>query len=115
MPPEWKEIAMTRTIFAVAIASAAAAAVATPAVAQSLNRQQTSQEHRIRQGVRTGELTPQEARRLQFLETRLYRTEQRMRMRNGGRLSPAERARREAMARRDSAEIYRLKHNRRVG
>jgi hypothetical protein len=34
-----------------------------------------------------------------------------MRWRNGGRLSPAQRARLQRMADRDNAEIYRLKHN----
>jgi hypothetical protein len=42
---------------------------------------------------------------------RLRRTEARMRWRNGGRLTPMERQRLRAMERRDSAEIYRLKHN----
>jgi hypothetical protein len=101
-----------KTIIAFTIIAAAGAAA--PALAQSINRQATSQELRIRQGVRSGELTPAEANRLRFLEERVRRTEMRMRARNGGYLSPRERSRLLAMERRDSAEIYRLKHNRRV-
>jgi hypothetical protein len=82
-----------------------------PAVAQTIHERERSQEQRIRQGERRGELTPMEARRLQYLEMRLHRTEARMRMENGGRLSPWERRRLQQMADRDSAAIYRLKHN----
>ena len=95
------------------IASAAIAVLGSsmPAVAQSVHQRERSQEQRIRQGERTGRLTSAEARRLQYLEARLDRTEARMRFQNGGRLSPFERRRLQQMANRDSAAIYRLKHN----
>jgi Ni/Co efflux regulator RcnB len=95
------------------IASAAIAVLGSsmPAVAQSVRQRERSQEQRIRQGERTGRLTSAEARRLQYLEARLDRTEARMRFQNGGRLSPFERRRLQQMANRDSAAIYRLKHN----
>ena len=98
------------------IASAAIAVLGTsvPAVAQSVNQRRSSQEHRIRQGERSGQLTPAEARRLQYLEARLHRTEARMRAENGGRLSRWERRRLQRMANEDSAAIYRLKHNYRL-
>jgi DNA-binding CsgD family transcriptional regulator len=89
----------------------AAVAVAVPAVAQPINQREHRQEQRIRQGERSGQLTPAEARRLQYLEARLHRTEARMRWRSGGRLTPRERQRLQAMADRDSAAIKRLKHN----
>ena len=81
------------------------------ALAQPINERERWQEQRIHQGERSGELNPMEARRLQFLEMRLHRTEARMRMDNGGRLSPWERRRLQQMANEDSAAIYRLKHN----
>lgn len=93
------------------LAAIATVGVAMPAAAQSINQREHRQEQRIRQGERSGRLTPVEARRLQFLEMRLRRTEARMRARNGGWLSPMQRRRLRQMERRDSAAIYRLKHN----
>jgi len=95
----------------VALASLAALGTAVPASAQHLDQRQYRQEQRIRQGERSGQLTPAEARRLQFLEARLHRTEARMRWRNGGRLTPYERRRLASMEQRDNREIYQLKHN----
>lgn len=95
----------------IALASLAAVGAAVPALAQNLNQRQYQQEQRIRQGERNGQLAPAEARRLQYMETRLHQTEARLRWRNGGRLNWQERRRLQAMERRDSAEIYRLKHN----
>lgn len=94
-----------------AAAAFATASVAIPAAAQPVNQRQSRQEQRIRQGEASGQLTPREARRLQFLEMRLHRTEARMRSENGGRLSPWQRRRLQQMASQDSAAIYRLKHN----
>jgi hypothetical protein len=94
-----------------ALASLATVGTAVPALAQHLDQRQYRQEQRIRQGERDGQLTPAEARRLQYMEMRLHRTEARLRWRNGGHLSWPERRRLQAMERRDSAEIYRLKHN----
>lgn len=91
----------------------AAVGVSAPAIAQ-IHHREVRQEQRIRQGERSGQLTPAEARRLQFLEARLRRTEARMRMRHGGYLSMRERHRLMAMEQRDSAAIYRLKHNART-
>jgi hypothetical protein len=95
------------------IVSAAIAVLGTsmPVVAQTIHQRERSQEQRIRQGERSGQLTPAEARRLQYLEMRLHRTEARLRRENGGRLSRWERRRLQQMADRDSAAIYRLKHN----
>lgn len=82
-----------------------------PATAQQIDQREHRQEQRIREGVASGQLTPAEAHRLHFLEMRLHRTEARMRWQNGGRLSRWERRRLQQMANRDSAAIYRLKHN----
>lgn len=100
---------MRRLVFAAA--AFATVGVAVPAAAQPVNQREYRQEHRIRQGEASGQLTPAEARRLQFLEMRLHRTEARMRSENGGRLSPWQRRRLQQMANQDSAAIYRLKHN----
>ncbi|HJP68822.1 MAG TPA: hypothetical protein VJ846_07955 [Sphingomicrobium sp.] len=93
------------------LAALATAGAAVPAAAQNIHQRQVRQEQRIRQGERTGQLTPAEARHLQLTEMRLHRTEARLRWRGGGHLTWQERRRLQAMERRDSAEIYRLKHN----
>jgi hypothetical protein len=85
--------------------------VAVPATAQSIHQRENRQEQRIRQGERTGQLTPQEAGRLQHREMKLHRTEARMRWRNGGRLNERQRYRLRQMEQRDGHAIRRLKHN----
>ena len=95
----------------IALGAIAVLGTAASALAQPIDQRERSQEQRIHQGERSGELRPMEARRLQYLEMRLHRTEARMRMENGGRLSPWERRRLQQMADRDSAAIYQLKHN----
>jgi len=56
-----------------------------------INMQERRQERRINQGLKSGELTPREAWRLQWGEQRLQRLEQRLK--NDGDLTPAERTR----------------------
>lgn len=97
-----------------ATAAIATVSAALPATAQPINQREHRQEQRIRQGEATGQLRPGEARRLQFLEMRLHRTEARMRSENGGRLAPWQRRRLQQIANRDSAAIDRLKHNSRT-
>jgi len=99
--------------FILATVALATLGTALPAAAQPIAQREHRQEQRIRQGEVRGQLTPAEARRLQFLEMRLHRTEARMRSRNGGRLSAWQRRRLQQMANRDSAAIARLRHNRR--
>lgn len=96
-----------------ALGALATAGITVPAAAQRVDHRQYRQEQRIRHGERTGQLTPAEARRLQFLEMRLHRTEARMRSRSGGRLTWQERRRLQQLERRDNQAIYRLKHNHR--
>ncbi|MGN6849172.1 MAG: hypothetical protein ACTHJK_06820 [Sphingomicrobium sp.] len=100
-------------MFIVAAAAIATVTATAPVLAQTVNQREHRQEQRIRQGEATGQLTPREARRLQFLEARLHRTQAEMRWRNGGHLSRWQRHRLQEMANRDSAAIYRLKHNER--
>ena len=98
---------------AVAAALALSALTALPAAAQ-VNAREAHQERRIDQGVRSGALTPGEAARVERQQGRIARTEQRMRYRNGGRLTRGERVRLMARQNRASAHIYRAKHNGRV-
>ena len=94
-----------------ALAAAATVGTVLPATAQTVNQRETRQHQRISQGVRSGQLSRAEAQRLRYLELRLRRTQARLRWRHGGRLTAQDRQRLQAMERRDSAEIYRLKHN----
>lgn len=98
-------------IFVMVAAAIATVTATAPLLAQTVNQREHRQEQRIREGEATGRLTPAEARRLHFLEMRLHRTEAEMRYRNGGHLSRWQRHRLQEMANRDSAAIYRLKHN----
>lgn len=99
--------------FILATIAIVTAGAAMPVAAQQIDQREHRQEQRIRQGEATGQLTPTEARRLHYREMRLHRAEARMRWRNGGRLSPWQRRRLQRMANRDSAAIYRKKHNER--
>lgn len=98
---------------AIAAALGLATLTALPAAAQ-INAREANQERRIDQGVRSGELTPREARRDERQQGRIDATVARERAHNGGRLTPYERARIDARQNRASARIYRTKHNGRV-
>ena len=95
-----------------------AAALATASLAQAqthtpvINHRQYRQERRINQGVRSGELTRNEARRLRADERKI-RYDKRMAMADG-RVTPAERRRLRREENRTSRAIYRAKHNNRV-
>ncbi len=100
---------MTSKLIAAALGVAALASAA-PALAQ-VNARQAEQQHRIDQGVRSGELTGREAAHLERQQGRIARTEARMRAQNGGYLRPGQKARLETRQDRASANIYRKKHN----
>ena len=72
-------------------------------------RRQQRQEERMQQGLASGQLTPQEARRLQHEQRRIQGTAGRMS--GDGNLSPRERGRLNTMQQRSSQDIYRLRHN----
>lgn len=88
----------------------AAATIAAPAAAQ-VNARQYDQQNRIRQGAESGRLTPHEHDRLQRQQGRIAGAEDRMRYRNGGRLSRSQRARLSRRQNRASANIRRQKHD----
>lgn len=54
-----------------------------PVAAQTLDQTGNRQQQRIRQGERSGQLTPREAQRPNYRQMRLNRMEMRMRQRNG--------------------------------
>ncbi len=68
------------------------------------------QQGRIAQGVRSGQLTPREASRLERRETFLHRQDYRMHL-SGGRFTPEERRRLEREENHTSHAIYHQKHD----
>ena len=90
---------------------AALAAISVPAMAGTprLDAREQNQRQRIAQGVRSGELTRPEARRLIKGERRLHRHERYAK--SDGVVTPAERARLQRNANRMSTLIYRQKHD----
>jgi uncharacterized membrane protein YebE (DUF533 family) len=74
-----------------------------------LNQREHNQIHRINQGVRSGELTRPEARRLYRGEARLNRNE--AVAKSDGVVTARERARLQNEANRESARIYQQKHD----
>jgi len=90
---------------------AALAAISVPAMAGTprLDAREQNQRQRIAQGVRSGELTRPEARRLIKGERRLHRHERYAK--SDGVVTPAERARLQRNANRMSTRIYRQKHD----
>jgi hypothetical protein len=79
--------------------------------AQGINQRQRNQQSRIRQGVRSGELTRREAGRLEAQQARI-RVNERYARRSGGEFTARERARIQRQENRASRNIYRQKHDR---
>ena len=101
-------------------AAALVAALALPLAAQAqtgcrhargINARQQREQARIRQGVRSGELTRREAARLEAEQARI-RAHEAYARRSGGELTALERARLERQLNRASRDIYRQKHDR---
>lgn len=95
-------------VAALAITSIAEAHSHTPVINHRMRRQ----EHRIRQGVRSGELTRTETHRLRADERRT-KMDKRMAMADG-RVTPRERKLLRRDENRTSRHIYRYKHNNKV-
>ncbi len=91
--------------------AATLAAISLPALAGTprLDAREHNQRQRIAQGVRSGELTRPETRRLIAGERRLHRHERYAK--SDGVVTPAERARLQRNASRMSKRIYRQKHD----
>lgn len=97
-----------------AVLAAVAAAIAVPALAHwpaGIEQRERSQQGRIGQGIRSGEITPREAARLEREQWRTERMERRFRA--DGRFTCGERARIHRRLDRSSHHIWRARHNRR--
>jgi hypothetical protein len=80
-----------------------------------IGQRRENQQDRIAQGIRSGQMTPGEASRQERREQGLNREIAGMRQANGGRLSPGERNLVNRQQNRQSRQIYREKHNAKVG
>jgi uncharacterized lipoprotein YajG len=76
-----------------------------------INRRETRQQARIAQGVRSGQLTPREARRLERGEQRLENNEKKAMAKDGGHLTKQDQLKLNREANRMSKRIYQDKHN----
>lgn len=77
----------------------------------NVNARQREQQDRIRQGLRSGELTRREARRLEAEQARI-RVNEAYARRSGGQFTPRERRRIERELNHSSRDIYHQKHDR---
>ena len=89
-------------------------ALASPALAAKVDRREAKQQARISQGVKSGELTPKEAVHLEKREAKIDAEIKADRAANGGKLTPAERAKINAEQNRASRAIHRQKHDAQV-
>lgn len=104
-----KRISVVSVPLAVAAIFVAQSLAAGSVHADRVNRRQHRQGARIAEGVKSGELTRDEAKKLRREERKIRRTEHRMR--KDGELSPAEKAKLEGMQDKASKDIHELKHN----
>lgn len=74
-------------------------------------QRQVRQQKRIAQGVRSGQLTKTEMRKLERQQARIQRTKRIDKAMNGGKLTPSEKRHINRMQNRASKNIYNKKHN----
>lgn len=96
-------------LFAAMLATASASMAAVHPVTPRADRREARQHMRIREGVRSGQLTPREAARLRAGQAHVHRMERRAK--SDGMVTLRERARLERAQNRQSRHIARLKHN----
>lgn len=94
----------------VAVLAAAAVLSSVPAFADSIDRRQYNQESRINQGVRSGQITREEYRRLENEQARIRQME--AAAKRDGHVTRSERARIEHAQDHASRHIYQEKHDR---
>ena len=70
---------------------------AVPALGAEVDRREARQQQRIAEGVENGSLSPRETAKLERRETKIHREIKRDRAANGGHLTPAERAKIDAI------------------
>jgi hypothetical protein len=100
-----------RTLVTLALSTLLTGSAFAQVTGETIHQRKENQQARIRQGVRSGELTRGETRNLESRGRSVNREERAMRRVNGGRLTAADKA---ALARRQnriSRSIYRDKHN----
>jgi len=76
-----------------------------------INERQRNQQERIGKGVENGSLTPAETARLEKQEAAIHHEVKTERKANGGTLTAKERRQVNRQQNRESARIYRAKHN----
>jgi len=74
-----------------------------------VNKRQRNQQRRIGQGIKSGQLTPGEAARLEAREAKIQRDKRKAK--SDGTVTPAERRKLQREQNRASRKIYQLKHN----
>ena len=99
-------------VLVAAFAALSSAVASAHSVSPRIDRREVRQHHRIAQGVRSGELTRGEARRLRAGQVHVRRMERRAKA--DGIMTPGERARLGRAQNVQSRHIARLKHNQRV-
>jgi hypothetical protein len=99
------------TPFAAVLLGVAALGLAAQPAEARINQRQGHQQQRIDHGIRTGQLTPREAARLERQQVAIARYEARSRA-DGPGLTRTERIRLERMQDRASRSIYRQRHDR---
>jgi hypothetical protein len=89
----------------------------TPAVPPpgTIHQRKVNQQKRIANGIKSGQLTPKEASKLEKKESNLNKETRNMRAQNGGKLTPAERAKVNKQQNKLSKDIYKDKHNAKTG
>ncbi len=108
---------MRRTLWQLIAPALIVGALLVPAAAAQqrnplgINRRESRQQRRIHQGIRSGELTRREARRIEAREARIRINEAYAR-RSGGRFTRGERRHIQRELNRSNRRIYRQKHDR---
>ena len=76
-----------------------------------VDKRRENQQERIAQGVKSGQLTPRETAHLEGREAAIHKEVHNDRVANGGKLTPAEKAKVNRQENRTSRAIYRQKHD----
>ena len=101
---------MTKRVFILAVLAASVLGAASVSSAAPVNARERAQQARLRQGLRSGELTGREYVRLEAQEAHIRAEEQRYRA-NDGHLGPRERADLQRDLARENRRIAQQKHD----
>jgi hypothetical protein len=80
----------------------------------NINQRKYDQQHRIANGVKSGQLTPRETAHLEHQETAINHEEHAMRAQNNGRLTKQDRKTIHQQQNQESRRIHRDRHNAKV-